>query len=90
MIENESNNIKIVDFGSASDLKNNVQSKGNSSTGRKYFKHFMGTPNYMAPECIRNKFSNTKSDVYSLGALLYNMITGFPPYIGGSDYLIFK
>ena len=50
----------------------------------------MGTPNYMAPECINNKFSDKKCDIYSLGALLYNLITGFPPYIGGSEYLIFK
>ena len=90
MITKNKKNIKIIDFGSGKDIKNNVFSKGNSSTGRKYFEHFMGTPNYMPPECVRNKFSNKSSDVYSLGCLYYNLITGFPPFIGGSEYLIFK
>jgi len=50
----------------------------------------VGTPNYMPPECIHDKFTNKKSDIYSLGGLLYNMISGFPPFMGGSEYLIFK
>ena len=37
LVQNDTNIVKVVDFGSAKDLKNNVQSKGNSSTGRKYF-----------------------------------------------------
>ncbi len=44
----------------------------------------------MPPECINNKFTNKKSDIYSLGGLLYNLISGFPPYLGGSEYIIFK
>jgi serine/threonine protein kinase len=44
----------------------------------------------MPPECIHNKFTNKKSDIYSLGALLFNLVTGFPPFVGGSEYLIFK
>ena len=82
--------LKLIDFGSAKDIEHKVWSKGNSSTGRKYFEHFMGTPNYMAPECIHNTFSDTRSDIYSLGSFLYFLIVGFPAYIGGSEYLIFK
>ena len=82
--------IKLIDFGSAKDIEHKVWSKGNSSTGRKYFEHFMGTPNYMAPECIHNTFSDLRSDIYSLGCFLYFLIVGFPAYIGGSEYLIFK
>lgn len=82
--------VKFIDFGTAKDIKENIKSKGNGSTGRKFFEHFVGTPNYMPPECINNKFSNKKSDIYSLGGLLYNLISGFPPFMGGSEYLIFK
>jgi serine/threonine protein kinase len=44
----------------------------------------------MAPECVHNKNSDTKSDVWSLGCLLYNLFTGFPPFLGKSEYLIFQ
>ncbi len=50
----------------------------------------MGTPNYMPVECIRNKFSNKKCDIFSLGCVFYNLVTGFPAFLGGSEYLIFK
>lgn len=82
--------IKLFDFGTAKDIEQKVMSKGNSSTGRKYFEHFIGTPNYMAPECIHNKDSGYASDVYALGVLLYFLIAGYPAIIGGSEYLIFK
>ena len=82
--------IKLFDFGTAKDIQDNVASKGNSSTGRKYFEHFVGTPNYMAPECIHNKDSGYSSDVYALGVLFYFLLVGYPAFIGGSEYLIFK
>ncbi len=90
MIVEEGKKVKIIDFGSAKDIKEKVWSKGNSSTGRSYFEHFMGTPNYMPVECIRNKFSNKKCDVFALGCIYYNLVTGYPAFLGGSQYLIFK
>jgi serine/threonine protein kinase len=89
MVSAETNEIKIIDFGSAKDIVEKVQSKGNSSTGRMYYEHFMGTPNYMAPECIHNKASDKASDIYSLGCVFYNLLMGLPPFLGGSDYLVF-
>ena len=68
----------------------NIKSLGTGSTGRKFYENHVGTPNYMAPECIWNQFSDKRSDVYSLGGILYFLITGFPPFIGESIYLIFK
>lgn len=44
----------------------------------------------MPPECINNKFTNKKSDIFSLGGLLYFMISGFPPFLKDTEYLIFK
>lgn len=90
MVIDEGKRIKFIDFGTAKDIKEDIKSKGNGSTGRKFYENFIGTPNYMPPECIHNKFTNKKSDIYSLGCLLYNLISGFPPFLGGSEYLIFN
>lgn len=40
----------------------------------------MGTPYYLSPELVQNKPYNTKSDIWSLGANLYEMCTLKPPF----------
>ena len=51
-------NIKLIDFGTARDLsKPDIKGAGNGLKGRKPFEHYVGTPHYMAPECIHNKAS---------------------------------
>ena len=44
----------------------------------------------MAPECVHNQFSDKRCDIWSLGCVLYDLITGFPPFLGASEYLIFQ
>ena len=44
----------------------------------------------MAPECVHNKFSDKRCDIWSLGCVLFDLITGFPPFNGASEYLIFQ
>jgi tetratricopeptide (TPR) repeat protein len=69
---------KITDFGLAKRLETD---EGQTHTGQ-----IMGTPSYMAPEQARGdtKLAGPPADIYALGAMLYEMLTGRPPFKGVS------
>ena len=96
MVTKDEKNIKIIDFGSSLDLDGTdferkiAELKKKEKKRRPDFLHFVGTPNYMAPECVHNQFSDKRCDYWSLGCVLYDLITGFPPFLGASEYLIFQ
>ena len=91
MLLTDKNEIKLIDFGTAKDLSRpDIKGSGNGLKGRKPFEHYVGTPHYMAPECIHNKASDKISDVYSLSGMLYFLKVGSAPFSAGSEYLVFK
>ena len=96
MVTKDEKYIKIIDFGSSLDLDGTgferkiAELKKKEKKRRPDFIHFVGTPNYMAPECVHNKFSDKRCDIWSLGCVLFDLITGFPPFNGASEYLIFQ
>ncbi len=66
---------KLLDFGIAKLLERSAQDMTLTGTGQQPF-----TPLYASPEQIRNEPITTASDVYSLGVLLYELLTGVRPY----------
>lgn len=63
----------LTDFGFAKDL--GMTAITNQDT-------LMGTPSYMAPEQFEGTRTDTRSDIYGVGAVLYHMLLGTPPYGG--------
>ncbi|KAJ1910975.1 Serine/threonine-protein kinase Sgk2, partial [Mycoemilia scoparia] len=64
--------LRIVDFGLAKEIPNDIED-GKTST-------FCGTPEYLAPEVIQRQSYGKEVDWYCLGAVLYEMLTGLPPF----------
>ncbi|MFY0582934.1 serine/threonine-protein kinase [Cystobacter fuscus] len=69
--------VKLVDFGVAKLLAPEDAGTGATSTGL-----VLGTPLSMAPEQIRGETPDARTDLYGLGVLLYQLVTGQPPFLG--------
>ncbi|MEM7533237.1 MAG: protein kinase [Chloroflexota bacterium] len=69
----------IMDFGIARLL--DESGVGLTMTGA-----MVGTPNYMSPEAARGEEADERADVYSLGVVLYELVTGRTPYIADTPY----
>ena len=68
--------LKIVDFGVAA-----AASSGDTQLTKTGY--VIGSPKYMAPEQILGKKVDEKADIYSVGVIMYEMVTGVPPYSRG-------
>lgn len=75
----ENDQVKIVDFGLAAAV-----TSADSRLTRTGI--LVGTPTYMAPEQVRARAIDARTDIYSLGVLLYEIFVGKPPY-KGEDHL---
>ncbi|MGH7923860.1 MAG: serine/threonine-protein kinase [Candidatus Binatus sp.] len=74
---------KIMDFGIALDESaRRLTWSGLSST--------IGTPDYMAPEQVSGRRGDVRTDIYSLGTILYEMLTGHLPYSGPNVYTVMR
>jgi tRNA A-37 threonylcarbamoyl transferase component Bud32 len=77
----ESGVVKVMDFG----IGRLIGSSRLTRTGL-----LVGTLHYMAPEQIRGEEVDRRADIYALGAVLYEMLTGRVPFAGGSDFAVLK
>lgn len=71
--------VKLFDFGIAKLLVEDDQSQALTQTG-----DFVGSPLYMSPEQIASEKLDERSDVYALGCVMYEMVTGKPPFRGSN------
>jgi len=78
MIDKEGN-VRIMDFGIARSL----ETKGLTGPGV-----MIGTPEYMSPEQVEGKETDQRSDIYSLGIILYEMLTGRVPFEGDTPFTV--
>ena len=72
--------LKITDFGLS---KENISDNHSANS-------FCGTPEYLAPEIIENKGHGKAVDWWSLGAIIYEMLTGLPPFFSKDRDKLFK
>lgn len=75
----DADNIKLIDFGIA----------GHEGSRRLTFaklSNVMGTPDYISPEQVKGKRGDGRSDIYAIGVMLYEMLTGKVPFSGPNAF----
>ncbi len=75
--------VKLLDFGLAATLNAERQDSELTQPGT-----LLGSPYYISPEQARGERADARSDVYSTGAMLYEMVSGHPPFHVGGAYAI--
>jgi serine/threonine protein kinase len=73
----ENDNIKLIDFGIAGDSAARRLTYANITAA-------LGTPNYISPEQVKGKRGDGRSDIYAVGVMLYEMLTGKLPFTGNN------
>ena len=73
--------VHLIDFGIAA-------SAGSRRLTFAHFSQSMGTPDYISPEQVRGKRGDARSDVFALGVMLYEMLTGAVPFRGDNPFAV--
>jgi serine/threonine-protein kinase len=73
--------VKLIDFGIAGSV-------GMRRLTFAKLTHAMGTPDYISPEQVKSKRGDARSDIYALGVMLYEMLTGEVPFHGPNAFAI--
>jgi eukaryotic-like serine/threonine-protein kinase len=73
--------IKLIDFGIAANV-------GSKRLTFAKFTQTMGTPDYISPEQVKGKRGDARSDIYALGVMLYEVLTGKVPFTGSNAFTI--
>ncbi|GAB2600626.1 protein kinase domain-containing protein [Pseudactinotalea suaedae] len=69
--------VKVVDFGIA-------RVSGDAGATATHTRAVLGTAQYLSPEQVRGEIADARSDLYAAGCLLYELLTGRPPFVGES------
>jgi serine/threonine-protein kinase len=78
--------VKILDFGIAKLLDDG----GGPSELSVVAGYVLGTPEYMAPEQAKSQPVDARTDIYAVGVILYEMVTGHRPFSGGADLAVLR
>jgi eukaryotic-like serine/threonine-protein kinase len=73
-------NVRLNEFGSCIVLDFGLARARNASDAELFRKVRIGTPEYMSPECVRGEGADHRSDLYSLGIIFFELITGKRPF----------
>lgn len=92
----ENMHLQIADFGTAKILdpeeirstSNNIENETQNERSRKI--SFVGTPQYVSPELLHDCVDTRASDLWALGCIIYQMISGLPPFRAATEFLTFQ
>jgi serine/threonine protein kinase len=73
IVDKQTGKVKLIDFGL-------VHLDSNQTTDLTWKGQLIGSPHYMSPEACAGKEITTRSDIYSLGCIMFEMIAGHPPF----------
>jgi 3-phosphoinositide dependent protein kinase-1 len=84
----EDGHLRVVDFGTAKDFNKDLLI--DPETQRKRAASFVGTAEYISPELLFDQEAECPVDLWALGVIVFEMLTGATPFRAENEYLIFE